>query len=310
RLSPKLDRFIAPGTLPEQIASGYNWAEGPCWVGSAEEGYLVWSDVPENTAYWWSEATGAQVFLRPSGFTGESFTGRESGSNGLLQDTDGSLILCQHGDRRVARLRSPAPGVEPIFETIADSYNGKRFNSPNDIIRHQSGDLYFTDPPYGLPGGQFDTISREIDFEGVYRVRPADGTVTLLAKELKRPNGLVFTPDYQRLIVANSDREHPVYQQYPVGPDGTLGAGTLFFDAAPLVAAGGRGMPDGMAMHSSGHLFATGPGGVLVFTPAGEHIGTVRTGLSTANCTLAPDERMLYITADSLILRLPLLEAK
>ena len=310
RLDPRLDALIDPGTEVQQIAAGYNWSEGPAWVGPPETGMLLFSDIPENRLYKWTEAGGAELYLEPSGYTGAYFAGKEPGSNRVLLDGNGNLLLCQHGDRRIARMAAPLNAPAAKFETVTAFYEGKRLNSPNDAALHRNGDVYFTDPPYGLPGGQAESSVKELDFQGVYRYSPATETLTLLTDELSRPNGIVFTPDYDTLIVANSDRKRAVWTKYPIKVDGTLGPGRVWLDATPEIPGPFNGAPDGMAMHSSGHLFATSPGGIRILTPAAEVLGFIRTGQKTGNCTFNSDESMLYITADSLILRLPILPAK
>jgi gluconolactonase len=211
-------------------------------------------------------------------------------------------VLCEHGDRRVARLE-PGGGKK----TLADSYEGKRFNSPNDAAVHSSGAIYFTDPPYGLPEGWNDA-RRELDFCGVYRLAP-DGTVTLLCDTMTRPNGIAFSPDEQTLYVAQSDPAAPIWRAFRVAADGTLAdgasGGRVFFDASKLLATR-RGNPDGLKVDAAGNLFATGPGGVLVIAPDGTHLGTILTGQATANCAFGEDGKTLFITADSLLCRVRL----
>jgi gluconolactonase len=207
--------------------------------------------------------------------------------------------LCQHGDRRVARREK-----DGRFTTLADRYQGKRLNSPNDLVFKSNGDLYFTDPPYGLPK-QADDPERELAFCGVYR-RAGSGEITLLTKDLTRPNGLAFSPDEKTLYVAVSDPEAPRWMAYDVTPDGTLGSGRVFFDAASLCKQGRKGLPDGLKVDRQGHLFATGPGGVLVLSPDGRHLGTLATGEATANCAFGDDGRTLYITADMHLCRVRL----
>jgi gluconolactonase len=298
RLDPRLDAIIPKDAVVERLADGFDWSEGPVWFPE-DGGYLLFSDVPRNTVYRWREGeTSASEFLKPSGFTGPKPRGGEPGSNGLVRDRDGRLILMQHGDRRVARLK-PGGG----FETIADRYDGRRFNSPNDGCLKSDGSLYFTDPPYGLEKG-VDDPARELDFQGVYRVAP-DGKVTLLTKELSRPNGIAFSPDESTLYVANSDPERAIWMAYPVRIDGTLGDGRVFADVTRSVnQPGKKGLPDGMKVDRAGHLFATGPGGVLIFDADGTHLGTLATGEATANCGFGGDDRStLYITADMFLAR-------
>ena len=195
-----------------------------------------------------------------------------------------------------APLSTPAPEFEPV----ATRWEGKRFNSPNDAIFRSNGDLYFTDPPYGLTGKMGDP-EKEIDFQGVYRVTPS-GEVTLLTSEMSRPNGIAFSPDERTLYVANSDPERAVWMAFPVLEDGTLGEGRVLFDATHLVPDL-PGLPDGLAVDVEGHLFATGPGGVLVLAPDGQFLGTILTGRPTSNCTFGGDGRTLYVTADESLLR-------
>ncbi len=173
-------------------------------------GYLLWSDIPNNVVHKWTPGGAVSEYLKPSGYSGtEPFTGPEPGSNGLTFDREGHLILCQHGDRRIARLDAPGK-----LTALADKYEGKRLNSPNDVVVHSSGAIYFTDPPYGLPG-RWDDPKKELPFQGVYR-RATDGTVTLLTKELYAPNGLAFSPDEKTLYVAQSDPKKAIWMAYPV----------------------------------------------------------------------------------------------
>jgi len=301
RLDPALDRLIAPGTAVETLAEGYDWSEGPVWV--REGGFLLFSDVPRNVIHKWKQGEGARVYLTPSGYTGSVPRGGEMGSNGLLLDRDGRLVICQHGDRRVARMDAAVSRPQPRFTTLADRYNGARFNSPNDAVFHSNGDLYFTDPPYGMEK-QFEDPGREIAFQGVYR-RNTTGEITLLTKDMTRPNGLAFSPDEKRLYVAQSDPAAAIWQVFDVKPDGTLGSGRVLFDATAM-AKTRPGLPDGLKIDTEGNLFATGPGGVLVISPEGKHLGTIVTGQATGNCAFGDDGRMLYVTADMYLMRVPL----
>jgi gluconolactonase len=288
RIDPKFDAIVPADARVERIGEGFDWSEGPVWFPD-EGGFLLFSDVPENTVFKWTKDAGVKVFLRPSGYTGSGSRGGEPGSNGLLRDPEGRLVLMQHGDRRVARLEGGK------FATLADKYQGKRFNSPNDGVFKSNGDLYFTDPPYGLEKG-VDDPARELDFQGVYRVSK-DGQVTLLTKELSRPNGIAFSPDESTLYVANSDPERAIWMAYPVKDDGTLDKGRVFSDATKWVKTR-KGLPDGMKVDAHGNVFASGPGGILVFSPDGTHLGTFDTGEATANCAWGEDGSTLFITAD------------
>ena len=305
---PKFFTLVELTSPIQKLASGFAWAEGPVWITPGkppvadapasvlEGGYLLFSDVPSNTVYRWKEGEGVSVFLHPSGYTGATPRGGEPGSNGLTTDAQGRLVLCEHGDRRVGRLE---PNGRHI--ALADRYQGKRFNSPNDLVYKANGDLYFTDPPYGLERNM-DDPKKELSFQGVYRLKP-DGEVTLLTDRMTRPNGLAFSPDEKTLYVANSDTNQAVWMAFPVQPDGTLGAGRVFFDATPMVKAGKKGLPDGLKVDVAGNLFATGPGGVFIFSPAGQHLGTINTGEKTANCGWGDDGSTLYITADMFLCR-------
>jgi len=296
RLDPRFNRLVPPDATIEKLAEGFDWSEGPVWVKS--ESKLLFSDVPMNTVHVWKEGQNVGVFLKPSGYTGAKPRGGEPGSNGLNMDSEGHLILCQHGDRRVAKL------VDGKFVTLADKFEGKRFNSPNDSAYKSNGDLYFTDPPYGLLGKN-DDPAKEIPWNGVYRLAK-DGTVTLLTKEMTYPNGIAFSPDEKTLYVANSDPDKAIWMAFPVNADGTLGKGRVFFDATSMAKAGKKGLPDGMKVDRAGNLFATGPGGVLVFDPDGTHLGTFNTGEATANCGWGEDGSTLFITADMYLGRVKL----
>jgi gluconolactonase len=297
RLDPRFDRLVPADARVERIADGFDWSEGPVW--DRKQRRLLFSDVPMNTVFQWQDGQGVSVFLKPSGYTASTPHGGQPGSNGLLIDRQGNLVLCQHGDRRVARLEP-----DGTFRTLADRYRGRRLNSPNDGVFKSNGDLYFTDPPYGLLGLNKDP-AKELDFNGVYRLSAADGTLTLLTKEMTFPNGIAFAPDEKTLYVANSDKDKAIWMAFPVKKDGTIGPGRVFADVTSSVP-GKKGLPDGMKVDAAGNLFATGPGGVLVFAPDGTHLGTFATGEATANCGWGEDGSVLYITADMYIGRIRL----
>ena len=299
RLDPGLSRLVAADARIELLADGFAWSEGPVW--RRDGGYLLFSDVPRNTIYKWKDGEGLTVFLRPSGFMGPNPPGRELGSNGLTLDARGALVIADHGNRQVARLDETAW----TKTTLADRYQGKRLNSPNDLAYRSNGDLYFTDPPYGLKGLN-DDPSKELERNGVYRLTPA-GALTLVASDVRFPNGIAFSPDERTLYVANSDDKRPIWMAYDVQPNGSLARGRVFFDGAALVQRGARGLPDGMRVDRDGNIFATGPGGVLVFSAQGRHLGTIVTGQPTANCAFGDDGSTLYITANNQLLRVRLL---
>ena len=293
--SPKLDALVDKDARIEVLASGFVWSEGPVWV--KDGGYLLFSDVPQNTVFKWTEKDGLSVFLKPSGYTGVGRYSNEPGSNGLTLNRKGELVSCEHGDRRVSVMPLNGGGKR----TLADNHQGKRFNSPNDVVQHSDGSYYFTDPPYGLPQQEKDP-SREVDVFGVYRIAP-DGKVTLVVPDLTRPNGLAFSPDEKTLYVAQSDPDRAVIMAYPVQKDGSLGKGRVFHDAT-ADAKTMRGLPDGLRVDKSGNLFATGPGGVRVIAPDGTLLGRIDTGQATANCAFGEDGSTLFLTADGYLCRI------
>lgn len=297
-----LGEIIPEGAQIEILAEGFEWTEGPLWI--AEKEMLLFSDIPPNSIYKWKEGEGKSLFLKPSGYTGEPNRSGEPGSNGLLLDSSGQLVLCQHGDRRMARLKTDWDNPEPNFETLADKYDGKRFNSPNDATYHSSGDLYFTDPPYGLEKNM-DDPAKEIPFQGVYRL-DTKGTVHLLTDELTRPNGIAFSPDEKYLYVAVSDPNGAVWMIYNVEADGNISNGRVMYDATEKVGAENKGLPDGMKVDGKGNIFATGPGGVYVFNTDGFPVGLIRTTQATSNCAFGNDGKYLYMTADMYLLRVAL----
>jgi gluconolactonase len=301
RLDPALDGLVAPDAAIETLADGYDWSEGPVWV--KDGGFLLFSDVPQNVIYRWKQDEGARVYLKPSGYTSTQPRGGEIGSNGLTLDSEGRLVICQHGDRRIARMEAPLNDPKPVFTTLADRFEGKRFHSPNDLVFKRNGDLYFTDPAYGMEK-QFEDPGREMPFYGVYR-RDRTGAVTLLTREMTRPNGLAFSPDERLLYVAQSDPAAAIWRVFDVNSDGTLGKSRVLFDATSMVTTR-PGLPDGMKVDRDGNLFATGPGGVLVISPQGKHLGTIVTGQATANCAFGDDGRTLYMTADMYLMRVRL----
>ena len=308
RLSDKLDDLIPEDAQLEILASGFTWSEGPLWLET--ENKLIFSDVPENKIYQWIPGdTVASIYLEPSGFTSSGFHGGEMGANGLILDADNKLILCQHGDRQLARMTSPISQPSTEYESIANNWEGKKFNSPNDVVLSSSGIFYFTDPPYGLPklpeGVSGDPLennpAKEISFEGVYSVK--NGEVELQANDVERPNGILLSPDESKIYLANSDPNRPIWMVYDFTEEGDFTNGQIFFDASEL-AKQAAGLPDGMKADDKGNIFATGPGGVLVFSPEGEHLGTIKTGNATANCAFNDDYSILYITADMHLMRL------
>jgi gluconolactonase len=299
RLDPALDQLIAPGTQAEIIGEGYTWSEGPVWIES--EKMLLFSDVPQNTVYKWTEEKGVELFLKPSGYTGTIPRGGEPGSNGLTLNNEGQLVMCQHGDRRVAQLMSSFNEPKPEFKTLADNYQGKKLNSPNDVVVDKQGNLFFTDPPYGLLKNVNDS-SKQTPYQGVYKVK-TDGTVILLVDSLTRPNGIALSPDQQTLYVANSDK--PVAKWYSFHIKGDSLTDAKIFHAEKY-AEGESGAPDGLRVDKNGNLFATGPGGIWIFNSEGKVLGRFKLPQATANCAFSADGKTLFMTSHMYLLRMKL----
>ncbi|HEY9488008.1 MAG TPA: SMP-30/gluconolactonase/LRE family protein [Chryseosolibacter sp.] len=300
-LDPALDSLINPLAKLEILSEGgYEWTEGPLWIES--EKMLLFSDVPTNIVYKWTEKDSIEVFLNPSGYTGKAESkSQEQGSNGLALDRQGNLILCQHGDRRLAAMSAPLKTPQAVFSTLADSYNGKKFNSPNDVVVRGNGDYFFTDPPYGLP----KDLAQEIPFQGVYKL--SDGTVSLLVDSLTRPNGIAFMPEERTIIIANSDPEKAIWYAYDLLKNDSVENGRIFHDATEA-AKKEAGLPDGLKIDRQGNVFATGPGGIWIFNREGKVLGKIKIPVATANCAFSEDEKTLYITADSYLVRLRMRE--
>ena len=282
--------LIDPNAQIEILAEGFKWSEGPVWV--PDQKCLLFSDVPNNRIHKWQSGKPVAVFMEKSGFDGEQKSSEnEPGSNGLNLDAEGRLVVCDHGNRRVYRVEK-----DGSKKTLADKFEGKRFNSPNDLVIRSNGDIYFTDPPYGL----HDESKRELDFNGVFRLTP-DGKVTVITRELHRPNGIALSPDEKTLYVAQSHKPVATYTSYEVTDDPYV-MGKIVYDASVL-AAKDPGLPDGMAVDKNGNLWATGPGGVLVISPDGKLLGRIITGTATANCTFGEDGSTLFMTAGKYLLR-------
>jgi gluconolactonase len=299
KLDPALDSIISPDARAEIISEGYDWTEGPVWVESQK--MLLFSDVPRDTIFKWTEAKRKEVYLTPSGYTDPIPRGGEMGSNGLTLDKDGHLILCQCGNRQIARMDAPLDKPAPEYISLANNYKGKKFNSPNDVIVNSSGEIFFTDPPYGLEK-QMDDPKKEIPFQGVYKVT-VTGQVVLVTDTLTRPNGIAFLPGEKILIVANSDPAKPYWYAFDVGPENTFANARIFASAA-VSDKSLKGLPDGMKIDKKGNVFATGPGGIWIMNSGGKLLGKYKLPDATSNCALSPDEKTLYITNDMYILRL------
>ena len=302
RLAPQLDGLIAPDARIERLTEDrFTWSEGPVWVPAGD--YVLFSDVPEDTMWRWSEADGLAVFLQPSALDdGLPRDPGGQGSNGLMLALDGALLAADHGSRSLITVDLDSRARAKL----AGRYAGKRFNSPNDLIISRTrwpGTLFFTDPPYGLQGEDASPL-KELAFNGVYRL-DGDGTVSLLDASLARPNGIALTPDEHTLIVANSQRERAAWYAFDLDAAGDVAGGPrLFASAQDRSDAGAPGLPDGMAMDVAGNLWATGPGGVLVFDPQGQLLGVIETGSAVANCAFGgADGSVLYMTSHRFLAR-------
>ncbi len=295
KLDPAFENLIDMTSQIEVLGEGFKWSEGPAWV--KDGGYLLFSDVPNNVIHKWKEGEGVSVFLKPSGYTGILPYSNEPGSNGLIINAKGELVACEHGDRRVSAMPLSMGGKR----TLADNWTGKKLNSPNDVCQKSNGDYYFTDPPYGLPKQENDTM-QETGVFGVYRINQK-GLCELLIRDLTRPNGICFSPDEKTLFVAQSDPERAYIMAYTVLANGKVGKGKIFFDTTPMVKQGLAGLPDGIRTDNQGNVFSTGPGGVLVLDKMGKLLGRIDTGQPTANCTFGADG-YLYMTANMFLCRI------
>ena len=296
RLDPAFDALVPADAQVERLAEGFDWTEGPVWRRSG--GYLLFSDIPKNTVYRWKEGEPLSIFLRPAGYnTGTTPPGRELGTNGLTFDAQGRLVVADHGNRGISRWN------DSLFTrtVVVDRFEGKRFNSPNDLVWAANGDLYFTDPSYGLRGLNADP-AKELPFNGVFRLS-AGGQLSVVTRDLTFPNGIGLSPDGRTLYVAISDGKNPYIMAYPVAADGSTGQGRIFYDARARVAQGLKGGLDGLKVDAKGNLFATGPGGILVLSPTGKHLGTIVPGDLVANCAFGADGTTRYMTVNHQLMR-------
>jgi gluconolactonase len=250
RIDPALDALIDKDAKVEIIADGFEWSEGPLWL--KDQNILIFSDVPKNIVYKWSEGKTAEPYLTPSGYTGDNSPySDEEGSNGLFLTNDGKLVLCQHGDRKVSQMDAPLDAPTAKFVPLADNFQGKRLNSPNDGTFNSKGDLFFTDPPYGLPKNAGDSI-KEIPFQGVYRVSKSQ--IALLTDSVTRPNGIAFFPGEKSLLVANSDPEKAVWYKFDLNDGDSVSAARVFYDATQH-PENEKGLPDGLKIDKQGNVF-------------------------------------------------------
>lgn len=308
RLDPGIDEIVPKDAKLEKIATGFKWVEGPVWL----DGSLYFAEIPSDSIRKWTPGQGVSMFLTPSGFKGSApYGGPESGSNGMTVDARGRLTVAGHAQRDVYRLESLSPDAQ--ITILADSYKGKKLNSPNDLVYRSDGSLYFTDPPYGLRTQKDDDPEKQLKVNGVYRIphaleqkpgtEPKSNDLQLVVSDLTRPNGIAFSPDEKYLYVDNSEPKK-IWMRYKVQPDGSLTEGKVFYDAT---SDSRPGAPDGMKVDEKGNVYSTGPGGVWIFTPEGKPLGTILMPEKAANLAWAGDDRKtLYITASSSIYRIHL----
>lgn len=294
KASPALDQIVPAGAKIEKLAGGFKFIEGPVWM---HEGYLLFSDIPNNAIMKWTPAGQVSVFMKPSGFNGTNApAGALVGSNGLTLDKQGLLLICQHGNGQLVRREKNGK-----LTVLAGKYDGKRLNSPNDVVVKSDGSLYFTDPPYGFPK-EDDDPAKQLKFNGVYRL--ANGKLELLYKDLSRPNGIALSPDEKTLYVGNSDAAKKIWMKFDVKPDGGIANGKLFYD---VTSQTGDGVPDGMKVDTKGNLYCTGPGGIWIFSPDGKHLGNINPPETPANLGWGDaDGKTLYITARTGLYRIKL----
>lgn len=299
KLDAALDAIISPDAKIEIISEGYQWSEGALWVEKYK--MLLFSDVPTNKIYQWTEKEGTKVYLTPSGYTGSTPSpSKDLGSNGLTIDNQGNLVLCQHGNRQVAKMNSPINKPTPNFTSLINHYQGKKLSSPNDCVFDNSGNLYLTDPPYGLPTQNDSDPLKETKCNGVYLLKK-DGSTILLTDSISRPNGIALFPNEKRILIANCDPYKPNWYSYTIKND-KLTDGKLFYSAKGYNKTW-SGLPDGLKIDKNGNVFATGPGGLYIFDKAGKKLGFLQLNEPSSNCALSKDEKTLYVTNKNLVLR-------
>jgi len=297
RLDPALDALIDPNARVEQLADGFAWTEGPVW--RRDKGYLLFSDIPHNTVWKWNEAEGLSIYMRPAGYAfGTNPPGRELGTNGLTFDRNGTLVVADHGNRGISRWN------DSLFTrtVVVDRFEGKRFNSPNDLVWAPNGDLYFTDPSYGLRGLNKDP-AKELPFNGVFRLSTS-GQLSVVTRDLTFPNGVGLSPDGRTLYIGISDPDNPYIMAYDVPADGaSFGKGRIFMDGRARVQQKLQGGFDGLKVDAQGNVWSTAPGGIMIISPSGKHLGTIVPGDVVANCAFGDDGSTLYMTVNNKLMR-------
>ncbi len=302
RIHPEFDAIIPKDAKIEVLSDTLEWAEGPLWIPSKK--WVLCSDVKENKIWKWTETNGMELYLNNSGFDGNDTDSRERGSNGLTLDLDGNLIICQHGNRQVVQLNESLENQNNNFKVLVSHFDGKRLNSPNDLVYDSRGNLYFTDPPYGLSEAMMDDPNKELDFQGVYRFSK-DGNLKLLTSSISRPNGLAFNPDETKLYVANTDANNAQWLSFSVTENGELGESEEILNVTQLIGKE-IGFPDGIKVDAQGNIFTAGPGGLWIFNADFELLGKIKPDEWVSNCAFDDNFSTLYITADNTLLRVKL----
>lgn len=300
-MDPAFDKLVSKDAKAEILADGFMWAEGPVWVEKHK--MLLFSDVRKNIIYKWTQEKGKEEYLNPSGYTGTIPRGGELGSNGLGLSNDGKLVICQDGNRQVVIMDAPLDKPEPKFKALATNYNGLKFDSPNDLAFMSNGDIYFTDPPYGLEKNVADPL-KEAKYQGVYRISK-NGKVTLLTTEISRPNGIGLFPGEKQLLIANSDPANPVWYIYDLDKDGLLTNKRVFFEAK-MKEKGFFGSPDGLKIDKQGNVFASGPQGIWVLDKTGKLLGKIIVDDLASNCSFSADQKTLYVTNNHRVIKIAL----
>jgi gluconolactonase len=300
-LDPAFDKLVSKDAKAEILAEGFLWSEGPLWIEKHK--MLLFSDVRKNVIYKWTQEKGKEVYLDPSGYTGTIPRGGELGSNGLGLSNDGKLVICQDGNRQVVIMDAPLDKPEPKFKALASNYKGLKFDSPNDLAFMSNGDIYFTDPPYGLEKNVGDPL-KEAKYQGVYKISK-NGEVTLLTTEIARPNGIGLFPGEKQILIANSDPANPVWYTYDLDKNGLLTNSRIFY-TAKVTEQGFFGSPDGLKIDKEGNVFATGPQGVWIFNKTGKLLGKILVDNLASNCSFSADQKTLYVTNNRRVIKIAL----
>lgn len=300
-LDPAFDKLVSKDAKAEILAEGFLWSEGPLWIEKHK--MLLFSDVRKNVIYKWTQEKGKELYLDPSGYTGTIPRGGELGSNGLGLSNDGKLVICQDGNRQVVIMDAPLDKPEPKFKVLASNYKGLKFDSPNDLAFMSNGDIYFTDPPYGLEKNVADPL-KEAKYQGVYKISKK-GEVTLLTTEIARPNGIGLFPGEKQILIANSDPANPVWYIYDLDKNGLLTNSRIFY-TAKVTEQGFFGSPDGLKIDKEGNVFATGPQGVWIFNKTGKLLGKIIVDNLASNCSFSADQKTLYVTNNRRVIKIAL----